>query len=72
MSPTAATGSEVAHDVAIRIEQAHGRNGDICKAALATGLTQQVGGLEHRWRRVVLGGQQWRVIGLEIHHRIHH
>jgi hypothetical protein len=58
MSPTAAAGGEVADDVAIRIEQAHRGNRDICKAALATGFTQQVRGLEYRWRRVVLGGQQ--------------
>jgi hypothetical protein len=72
MSPTAAAGGEVADDVAIRIEQAHRRHRDICQAALTAGLTQQVGGLEHRRRRVVLGGQQRRVIGRGIHHGIAH
>ncbi len=43
--------SEVADDVAIRIEQVHRGNRDICQAALAAGLTQQVGGREHRWRQ---------------------
>ncbi len=72
MTSTAAAGGEVADDVAIRIEQAHRGNRDICKAALTAGLTQQVGGLEHRRRRVMLGGQQWRVIRPGIHHGIHH
>ena len=70
MSPTAAAGGEVADDVAIRIEQAHRRNRDICEAALAAGLTQQVRGLEQRWRRVVLGGEQREGIGTGVHRRI--
>ena len=70
MSPAAAAGGEVADDVAIRIEQAHRGHRDLCDAALPPGLTQQIGGLEYRWRRVVLGGQQWGGDIRGIHRRI--
>jgi hypothetical protein len=47
MRPAAAASGEVVGDVAIGIEQAHRGNRDICEAALATGFTQQVGGLQY-------------------------